>query len=180
MDMVVWREENVRIESGFWPKDESVLVMFDHTDRHRYRLSVTWETGKPECLFVMLNPSTADAGSPDPTLKQCMNIARHQGCGSLEVVNLYSFRATKPTDLFASEERHHFPNDRHLADAIGNAQQIIVAWGQHGGKEGRDQAVLDIIREAGKTPYCLGTTIKGMPRHPLFLPSDTPLVEYTR
>ena len=179
--MVIWREENVRIESGLWSNEEHVLVMFDHTDRHRYRLSVTWETGKPECLFVMLNPSTGDAGKPDQTLHQCMNIAKHQGCGSLEVVNLYSFRTKSPEVLFDSDERHHHPpNDRHLADAIGNARQVIVAWGQHGGKEGRDEVVLKMIREAGKTPYCLGTTISGMPRHPLFLRSDTPPVEYTR
>ncbi|MFC7364137.1 MULTISPECIES: DUF1643 domain-containing protein [Bhargavaea] len=177
--MVVWKEENVRIESGLWSNDKHVLVMFDHTDTHRYRLSVTWETGKPECLFVMLNPSTADAGKPDATLNQCMNIARHQGNGSLEVVNLYSLRTKSPKVLFESDERHHSPNDSHLADAIRNARQVIVAWGQHGGNEGRDRVVLDIILEAGKIPYCLGKTIGGMPLHPLFLRSDTPLVEYT-
>ncbi|EMR06647.1 hypothetical protein C772_01542 [Bhargavaea cecembensis DSE10] len=176
--MVIWKEEDVRIESGFWKNDEHVLVMFDHTDRHRYRLSVTWETGKPEWLFVMLNPSTADAGKPDATLYQCMNIAKRQGYGSLEVVNLYSLRTKSPQVLFASDERHHSPNDGYLADAIGSARQVIVAWGQHGGRDGRDQAVLNRIREAGKTPYCLGTTKSGMPRHPLYLRSDTPLVEY--
>ncbi|WP_424236865.1 DUF1643 domain-containing protein [Bhargavaea ginsengi] len=178
MEMVVWTEEDVRIESGVWPKDENVLVMVDHTGRHRYRLSVTWETGKPECLFVMLNPSTADAGKPDATLNQCMNIARHQGFGSLEVVNLYSIRTKSPQVLFGSDDRHHPPNDQHLADAIGNARRVIVAWGQHGGGEGRDQVVLDMIREAGKTPYCLGTTKSRMSRHPLYLKSNTPLIEY--
>ena len=177
--MVVWKEEDVRIESGLWQNDEHVLVMFDHMARHRYRLSVTWETGKPECLFVMLNPSTADAGKPDATLYQCMNIAKRQGFGSLEVVNLYSLRTKSPQVLFASDERHHPQNDRHLADAIGNARQVIVAWGQHGGREGRDQVVLNRIREAGKTPYCLETTRNGMPKHPLFLKSDTPLIEFS-
>ncbi len=41
---------------------------------YRYHLAREWSTGKP-ILFVMLNPSTADAGEDDPTIRKCLGFA---------------------------------------------------------------------------------------------------------
>ena len=35
---------------------------------YRYRLWREWDDSLPSCLFVMLNPSTADATQDDPTI----------------------------------------------------------------------------------------------------------------
>lgn len=46
----------------------------------------------------------------------------------MEVLNLYSYRATKPADLWKSGELEHPPNDMHLIEAISGADKIIVSW----------------------------------------------------
>lgn len=54
---------------------------------YRYLLRRAWDESLPTALFVMLNPSTADAEVDDPTIRRCMGFARSWGMGSIEVVN---------------------------------------------------------------------------------------------
>ncbi|MET3576097.1 DUF1643 domain-containing protein [Bhargavaea ullalensis] len=173
--MVVWEEPEIKIQTGTWGKGRNVTVMFDSTERHRYRLNVIWDVLKPSCLFIMINPSTADAMEPDPTLNRCVGFAERHGFGSLEVVNLYSYRTKDVKELWNSGELHCPENDLRVKEAIRTADQVIVAWGNEGANNGKYRLALDWIREAGKTPYCFGKTASGMPKHPLFLPRDTEL-----
>jgi hypothetical protein len=55
--------------------------------------------------FIMLNPSTADATTDDPTIVKCLGFAARLGFSGIAVVNLYPYRATKPTDLWAAWKR---------------------------------------------------------------------------
>ena len=84
---------------------------------YRYRLWRKWGCGSP-LLFVMLNPSTADAEVDDATIRRCLGFADAHGFGELEVVNLYAYRATDPADL----KRAGYPvgpdNDAHIEDAM--------------------------------------------------------------
>ncbi len=66
---------------------------------YRYQLVREWDRARPRVAFLMLNPSTADATQNDPTIRKCIAFARSWGCGSLEVVNLFAFRATDPREL---------------------------------------------------------------------------------
>ncbi len=61
---------------------------------YRYSLWRTWDLSKPSCLFVMLNPSTADANRNDPTILRCIRYAEAWGFGELLVGNLFAYRAT--------------------------------------------------------------------------------------
>jgi hypothetical protein len=45
---------------------------------YSYSLTRRWAHG-PKALFVMLNPSTADAMVDDPTIRRCIGFARRQG-----------------------------------------------------------------------------------------------------
>jgi hypothetical protein len=43
---------------------------FSDCGQFRYRLFRKWDCGSP-LLFIMLNPSTADAEEDDPTIRRC-------------------------------------------------------------------------------------------------------------
>src|SRR5579872_6884139 len=67
--------------------------------KYRYLLRRAWDHVRPRVLFVMLNPSTADANVDDATIRSCVRLSRQLGYGSFEDVNLYGHRATKPAEL---------------------------------------------------------------------------------
>src|SRR4028119_2392792 len=89
-------------------------AIFDPTRTYRYALWRTWDAARPPVAFVLLNPSTADARRDDPTIRRCANFARTWGFGGLEVVNLFAFRATHPTDLKCAADPVGPQNDVHL------------------------------------------------------------------
>jgi hypothetical protein len=155
----------------------------------RYRLALwrVWDAALPRVLFVMLNPSTADAWEDDPTIRACKSFARRWGFGSLEVVNLFAYRATHPEALFEAYFRHPVdgpPGNRGVTDrwierAALRSKRIVAAWGSHEiiGRTDRDREVLAILRRAScrsvSDIYALGITKEGYPRHPLYIKRDT-------
>lgn len=146
--------------------------------RYRYLLTRRWAQG-PAATFVMLNPSTADALTDDPTIRRCIGFARREGCGALAVINLYSLRATDPAVLARDPYPHGPRSATHAAEALRAADgPVICAWGADPMASGERLGMLDLIRAAGHRPMCLGMTKGGHPRHPLYLPADMPLVPY--
>src|SRR5690606_18576726 len=59
-----------------------------------------WKPDAGEAVFVMLNPSTADASEDDPTIRRCIGFAKEWGCTGLTVANLYALRSTDPKGLW--------------------------------------------------------------------------------
>ena len=57
-----------------------------------------WGDGAAAC-FVLLNPSAADETREDPTVRRCIGFTERDGCGGLDVVNLYADATTDPDDL---------------------------------------------------------------------------------
>lgn len=143
---------------------------------YRYRLWRIWDAAAPGCLFVMLNPSTADASIDDRTIRRCVGFSCSFGCGSLVVVNLFAFRATNPKDMLAERDPIGPQNDQAIMNAARSISgPVICAWGAHGGYRKRDRAVLSLLNEAGVEPNALKITNAGFPGHPLYLPgSSTP------
>ena len=144
---------------------------------YRYALTRTWEPGGQAMTWIMLNPSTADATTDDPTIRRCMRFALRESYGGISVVNLFGLRATDPRDL----DRHPDPvgpdNDRFLA-MHAKALVVVAAWGAHQMAAGRAREVSDRLAAAGVRLMCLGTTADGHPRHPLYVRSDAPLVPW--
>ncbi len=60
-------------------------AVIDKTGLYRYLLWREWEVNQPKLVFIMLNPSKADADIDDPTLRRCINFAKSWGCGSLVI-----------------------------------------------------------------------------------------------
>lgn len=141
---------------------------------YRYRLWRRWGAGAT-VLFVLLNPSTADAHRDDPTLRRCLGFARRWGCGGLEVVNLFALRSTDRRGLRAVADPVGPENDRHIGAAAHRAGLVVAGWGEPAPDQ-RARAATVAARLLARVPlHCLGTTQAGQPRHPLYLPADTPL-----
>lgn len=144
----------------------------------RYRLWRHWDIKAPHVLFVMLNPSTADAQTDDPTIRKCIGFAKHWHFGGIEVANLYAYRATDPAKI-----RQIGPsaigrsNHASILRAINrHPGLIVVAWGaihpEH--IEHADQMTV-LLRNSGRQLHCLGHTIRGFPWHPLRVAYARPL-----
>ena len=124
------------------------------------------------CLFIMLNPSTADALKDDPTIRKCKSYAQAWGYDALEVINVYAYRATKPSDLPDEDVKRTGPDYFAYADAaIQNADIVVCGWGRNV-DEATSQFMLAYIVGQGKSPYCLAINKGGTPKHPLYLKKD--------
>jgi len=121
----------------------------------------------------MLNGSTADAEKDDPTIRRCIGFAKRWGYGSLEVVNLFGYRTTLPTELKKALDPIGPDNDQYITAAAKRARRIIIAWGAHGAFKGRGKKVLGMLCRYGCKIECLGETKDGHPRHPLYIRNDT-------
>lgn len=145
---------------------------------YRYSLTRDWHENFPLMLFIMLNPSTADAVIDDPTITRCRGFAEREYCGAFEVVNLFAFRATDPKEMKAYPDPVGVENDSVITAALMEAETVVCAWGNHGVHMNRSKQVLDIIRDMGHKPLSLGPLNKtGEPKHPLYCKGDIPLLE---
>lgn len=153
-------------------------ALFSDDEVYRYSLSrdVDELLGEGTCVFVGLNPSTADAVNDDPTIRRCVRFSRDWGYARLVMVNLFAFRATNPRRLLSAIDPVGPENDRVLEQDLAGAAIVIAAWGAGGNADpARVETVLGMIAE----PYCLGVTELGMPRHPLYLPASARPIRFT-
>lgn len=126
---------------------------------------------RSSAVFVMLNPSTADATIDDPTIRRCRGFAQSWGCNGIVVVNLYAYRATEPADLKRAGWPIGTENDAWLERTAREHVDIVCAWGTKA-QQGRAQDVMALLRSSGARLLHLGRTKDGHPKHPLYLPGD--------
>lgn len=150
--------------------DETGAILSD-CRKYRYVLWRQWDSKKPYCLFIGLNPSTADETLDDPTIRRCVRFSKDWGYGSCVMANIFAFRATKPVDMKSQIDPVGIDNNVWLQDLARNAGKIICAWGTHGNYLERDDEVFYLLHSLHL--QCLGTTKAGHPKHPLYLRSDT-------
>lgn len=142
-----------------------------NSEEYRYTLGRVWDPKGPRVLFVMLNPSTADAEKDDATVRRCIAFAKSWGYGSLEVGNLFAFRARFPKDLRAAQRPIGIDNASALQVMQSRAALTILAWGNHGEFHDQGNKVGRELSLRGKVAT-LGITKRGQPRHPLYAPAD--------
>lgn len=83
------------------------------------------------CMFLMLNPSTADESLDDPTVRKCKGYARRWGFTDLLIGNLFAFRATDPKDLLMHKDRADGPeNVAWVAKMLAASEIVVCGWGQ--------------------------------------------------
>ena len=150
--------------------------------RYRYQLTRQVSPGERAAVFLMLNPSTADATIDDPTIRRCIGFARRWGCGRLTVLNLFAFRATDPAEMKLADDPVG-PENRDWFDRTLHDHQdgpVVCAWGVHGEFMDQDQVVLGWLDTLRIKPLTLGSTRDGHPKHPLYLPKTSELIPLHR
>lgn len=146
---------------------------YDATERWRFRLSRVWDSSGTRCVFVMLNPSTATEEVLDRTVSRCVRFARGWGHGSLEVVNVFAYRATRPAELKKFDSPVGVGNDAAISAAAVAGDVVIAAWGVHAVHLGREAQVRALLAESGASTSLLRLTKRGHPGHPLYVRGDT-------
>ena len=146
--------------------------------RYRYLLRRTWDFKKPRALFVMLNPSTADASTDDATIRSCVRLLKALEYGSLEVVNLFAWRATDPNELRTVENPIGPMNERVMYAAVQRCDVVVFAWGADPFAERKSRFTREAVKVWRPAVYCLGKTKSGQPKHPLYIKAGTPLEAY--
>lgn len=151
--------------------------LFDVSGKYRYSLWRAWSAYHPRIAFVLLNPSIADEERNDPTIRRCIGFARAWKFGSVEVVNLFAYRATNAKELLKVDDPVGEENNYYLVQAVERCATVVVGWGTRENLLGRDRQVLSLL-VSKKDVYCLGITKDGQPRHPLYVKGDSVLVRF--
>lgn len=165
-----------------WSEDRRGWARFSDDELFRYRLARSLNGGPlsvlndhvlsvARCVWLMCNPSTADAFQVDPTVRECIGFATAWGCDVTEVVNLWALRSPHPADLrkraLGQRGDDMVNNDAVLQACIG-AHWVIAAWGANGALDWRAHNVRQmLVDERGIALHHLGTTTEGYPKHPL-------------
>ena len=149
--------------------------------KYRYSLTRVWDDNKPRVLFIMLNPSTADAEKDDPTIRRCIGFAKDWGYGGVYVVNLFSLRATNPKDLLTSTFVVGIENEKWFRRMSALAHLVVCAWG-NSSIVNKLQKRLDHgwkpLSWISKPLYYIELSNDGTPKHPLYLPKNLTPIPY--
>ena len=152
-------------------------------DRYRYDLLRMWREDDKHLLWIMLNPSTADATKDDATIRKCVGFTERLGYSALYVVNLFAYRSRHPGELLSVRDPIGPRCDEWIevrAQTQGCAWRVIAAWGSLDFcPRFRDRAARVLQLLDGHKVMCLGTSKSGDPRHPSRIGYDTPLEPFT-
>src|SRR5579871_51416 len=142
--------------------------------RYRYWLTREWGQG-PWCALIGLNPSTADETKDDHTITKVMQYLRSWGHSGLLMLNLYAFRSTDPSVMFAAQKKGvdivglqgntYDDLQEYIVVKFPQVSRVVAAWGKGGGERGK------VFGKLGLKMDCLMRNSDGSPAHPLYLPT---------
>lgn len=173
---------------GFFYDAATREAHFDKERTFRFTLTVTW-SANPVLNFIGCNPSTADERKNDPTIERLQRRAAALGFGGLIVTNLFAFKSPYPKELIRAAragvnvvgiDSEGRKNDEWIEQCAHKASKILCGWGTHGAFLGRGSAVQFLLRKlcASKLFY-LKLCGNGQPQHPLYLPYDLALTQWS-
>ena len=139
------------------------------SDGYRYKLSRIWEPTKNKILFIMINPSTANANEDDKTIKTLLEITKKwPDYGGFYVGNLYPHITPRPAELrnikYPDDIRAR--NEKSIEEMASDSTIIIYAWGTKGPDE-RQKEPEWLRKRMNRDIYVIGLSVKGVPKHPL-------------
>lgn len=143
------------------------------SDDRLYRWDLTRiQTQGPVRAWILLNPSTADEHTNDPTVFRCMQRDIGEGFAGTIVLNIFALRSTDPQALYTAKDPIGLLNDsviRYWA-CHPAVKQIACGWGNHGLHLERGQRVLEILLrcKAARKMRAIALTKFDQPVHPLY------------
>jgi len=171
-------------EDGSYDR-ETWLYVPDFYSEYRYILGTK---GKNPLICIGINPSTAEPGNLDNTLKSVERIALGNGFDSFIMYNVYAQRATRPDDMEAEcNSTLHGENMKAFEYVLRLSEGRPVVWAAWGTiiekRKYLADCLLDMIRlgEAYEAKWVTaGAKSKkgGHPHHPLYLRKDSGLDDF--
>lgn len=146
---------------------------------YRYALGRRLRRTGGYCLWIMLNPSTADHRDDDPTIRRIVDFTNKFGHSCAIVCNLFAYRTAYPTELKLADDPIGPENNDHILEYAFGSERIICAWGSHGQWLSRGKEVKQILWSHDYLLWTLGFTKGGEPKHPLYLSKGTELIEWS-
>ena len=143
---------------------------FSIDKKERYSLNREWDKSKNKILYIMLNPSLADDKNDDPTIRRLINFTKKFNYGGFLVGNIFTTITPNPKEIDKSKGMSD-KNFEKLLNLINKVDKIVYAWGnsveepQH-------------LKELILSPKCFGKNLNGTPKHPLYLPKNSILIDY--
>lgn len=146
--------------------------------RYRYQLWRIWDEEKPKVLFIMHNPSTADANDDDPTIRRCIAFAKSWGYGGIYVGNISAYRATNPSDLDAIPV-HELLLNLNMLNVKWMAEKCDMHVLAHGVPHKKLRGWVTYTYGLNHIKFhVIAMTKSGYPGHPLYLKSDLLPIPY--
>lgn len=133
-------------------------------------------------MCIGINPSTAQPGALDPTVKSVERLAAANGFDSWIMFNVYPQRATDPNDMDQTPDRALCDENLRWLEAVLSQTQptMWAAWGTLIEKRaylpGLMREMVALTREKNIPWVTIGKrSKKGHPHHPLYLRKDATL-----
>ena len=181
LELVTFREALLAANTPSPDYDiEKWLYAPNFYSEYRYILGTR---GQNPLICIGINPSTAQPGALDNTLKSVERIALGNGFDSFIMFNVYAQRATRPDDMERScnlsLHRENMEAFRYVL-SISDKPTVWAAWGAIIEKRSYLMDCLkdmvSIGREYEASWQCAGAiSKKGHPHHPLYLRKDEKL-----
>ncbi len=163
---------------------------FSDCGMYRWNLKRRISSNSNSLIFIGLNPSKADSQLDDPTIRRLSSFARRWDYGSLIVLNLFAKISSSPSILERSSDPIGYRNNDELVKWIYRWShnpflELWLGWGNKGILRSRNLEILRILKineivrrshyPSASGPLAIGLTLKGNPRHPLYLSSQASL-----
>ena len=143
---------------------------FSIDKKERYSLKREWDKSKNKILYIMLNPSLADDKNDDPTIRRLISFTKKYNYGGFLVGNIFTTITPNPKEIDKSKGIS-VKNFEKLLKLINKVDQIVYAWGDNIEEP-------QLLKELVSNPKCFGKNLNGSPKHPLYLPSETKLINF--
>lgn len=138
--------------------------------------------GEGAIMFIGMNPSTAGANWNDPTVDIEQRMAFKLGYAMYLKTNVMDICVTDSTKLIEMQKEGVLLCSKENFDLIKVSAKyckaIVLTYGKlHSSYQHYADAIVEELRKS-HTLMCLGKNKDGSPKHPLYLPKNTPLIPF--